>query len=176
MTGGTQATFLQQLSRLLHWMDVCSSPDTGPGRNLVGEADVLLDCDPPACSLWSQHEHWNHGILRLYWYCDYKEILTWSSSYSWHRAPNTAEVSWEMTATRSLLSCEGDDFCKAWTKAKNGDKLLGETTRWVGCGNFRSYLPLFHCLHISGRGEGLEVESIKNDERLNESWCVMKPP
>ena len=42
------------------------------------------------------------------------EILIWSSSYSWCRAPNTAKVSWEMTATRSLLTREVTSKHSAW--------------------------------------------------------------
>ena len=46
MTGVTQDTFLQPLSQLLHWMDVCYLPGTGPGRNLARKGDIVLGCNP----------------------------------------------------------------------------------------------------------------------------------
>ena len=45
MTCVIQDTFLQLLPQLLHWMDMCSLPGTGPGRNLAGKGDVLLGCN-----------------------------------------------------------------------------------------------------------------------------------
>ena len=48
-TGVTQVTFLQPLPQLLHWMDICTSRGTGPGRNLTGEGGVLLGCNPVYC-------------------------------------------------------------------------------------------------------------------------------
>ena len=46
MTGVTQVTFLQSLPQLLHWMDICPSPGTGPGRDLAGEGDFALAHKP----------------------------------------------------------------------------------------------------------------------------------